>query len=215
MVFRDRSHAGQELASKLGRYAGSDCIVYALPRGGVPVAYEIARALNAPLDLVVARKIGHPLSPEYGVGAISEGGCLVANDAEVARLGEAWFRDAAERERRIAERNRIRYCGKQQIRNAKGKIAIVVDDGIATGYTLRAALAELRGHEPEKLVVAVPVAPADTARALAQEVDELVVGTVPEFGFGAVGSFYEDFRPISDEEVVRLLQASYTKGATG
>lgn len=204
MVFRNRAHAGRELAKLLGSYRGEDCVVYALPRGGVPVAFEIAVALSAPLDLIVARKIGHPKSPEYGIGAVTELGHLVANERELSFLEARWFEKAAERERSEAVHSRKKFCGDRPRLSAEGKAAIVVDDGVATGYTLRAAIADVRRQDPKQLVVAVPVAPAETANLLRTEVDELVVVHIPEHGFGAVGSFYEDFHPVSDGEVIRL-----------
>jgi predicted phosphoribosyltransferase len=157
--------------------------------------------------VLVARKIGHPASPEYGVGAVTARGHLVANEREKASLGAEWFARAAERESAIAQEQLCRYAGSAKQAELAGKTAVVVDDGIATGYTLRAAVLDIRERNPSRIIVAVPVAPSGVQQHLAFDVDEWVILHQPEFGFGAVGTYYEDFRPVTDEAVLAALDA--------
>lgn len=205
MRFIDRTDAGQRLAKRLLKYQGQDGIVFALPRGGVPLAAEISRALGMPLDLVSARKIGHPFSPEYAIAAVTDTGELAVNPLEVSRVDRQWFEREVEIERLEAVRRRQRYLKNAPPRSLAGKVAILVDDGIATGLTMEAAIMQARQRKPQKLVLAVPVAPQDTAAKLAKTVDELVALDIPEHYLGAVGAYYDDFRQISDEEVEALL----------
>jgi predicted phosphoribosyltransferase len=208
VFFRDRRDAGLRLAAALKHLRGRDCVVLALPRGGVPVAYEVARVLSAPLDLVVVRKIGAPDQPELAVGAVVDGEQveLVRNEDVIAMLGipESWIRECESRElREIERRNRVYLAGRERAAVA-GKTAIVVDDGIATGATTRAALRAVKRRRPAKLLLAVPVAPSETLAELANDVDEIVCLATPS-PFGAIGYFYEDFRQIEDDEVRDLL----------
>ncbi len=166
---------------------------------------QIARALGMPLDLVIPRKIGHPLSPEYGIAAVTESGELVTNPWEVSQVDSAWFKRAVARERAEAERRRARYLGGRAPLPLEGKIAILVDDGVATGLTLEAAIRDVRRRRPARLVAAVPVAPADTAERLRAQVDDFVALDVPELYLGAVGAYYDHFPQVSDEEVIALL----------
>lgn len=204
-MFRDRVDAGKRLAKALAKYRGTNAVVYALPRGGVVLGCEVARALGAPLDLVIARKIGHPHNPEYAVCAVTEDGALICNEAERALLDEEWLAEAAERERREAKRRRETYLTGRPRLSPAGKVAILVDDGVATGLTVRAALASLRKEKPAKLVVAVPCAPADIAAVLRREADEVIVLIDEEEYRGAVGLYYERFPQVTDEEVIALL----------
>lgn len=209
MYFKDRREAGQRLAAVLaGKYAGEDGIVYALPRGGVVLGAEIARVLGMPLDLVIARKIGHPRNPEYAIGAVTEGGEPVSNAHELAQVGESWFREQAERERREARRRHEAYLGARGPLSPAEKTAILVDDGIATGLTMEAAIREVQRHHPKRVVVAVPVMPPDTAGRLAREVDDVVALDVPADYFGAVGAYYADFPQVTDEEVIAQLRTA-------
>src|SRR3990167_1780746 len=173
MRWRDRLEAGQELAEALAKYKNKKAVVYGLPRGGVVLAAEVARGLNAPLDIIAARKIGHPYNPEYAVGAVTETGQLVANEAEVSDLPKNWLE--SEVKRQTAEALRRRRLYKNRHLSAEGKIAIVVDDGIATGLTLKAAIKQLKAEKPARITVAVPVAPDDTAAEIEADVDSLVV----------------------------------------
>lgn len=208
MRFRDRADAGRQLAEMLApSYAGRDGVVYALPRGGVTLGAAIARRLRMPLDLIIARKIGHPFNPEYAIGAVTESGELAGNPREMARVGSEWFRHQIEIERQEARRRHRAYLGDRAPLSATGKLAILVDDGIATGLTMEVAIRELQRQKPARLVVAVPVAPADTAARFAREVDDLVALDIPEDYLGAVGAYYEDFAQVTDDEVVALLHA--------
>ncbi|MGA7579639.1 MAG: phosphoribosyltransferase [Desulfobaccales bacterium] len=209
--FRDRVDAGRRLAALLAGYQNQDAVVYALPRGGVPVALVIADALNCPLDLIIIRKIGHPWNPEYGLGAIAEDGLLVVQEEELARLDRDWFAAAQQRELKEAARRRQLYLGGRQPLSAAGKIAILVDDGIATGSTMLVAVKKLRREKPARMVVAVPVAPKETAQRFAGIVDEFVAVSIPETFWGAIGYYYDDFTQVSDEEVVALLQGHKRK----
>lgn len=206
--FHDRREAGRRLAERLEERRFDHPVVLALPRGGVPVAYEVATRLAAPLDLVLVRKIGAPFNPEFGIGAVVDGAAPVTlMDRElVRRLGvdEAYVAGAVRAELAEIERRRALYLKGRRPAEVRGRTAIVVDDGIATGSTMRVALRALRAQGPARLVMAVPVAPPDTLAELAAECDETVCLLVPE-AFGAVGAFYRDFRQLDDAEVVALL----------
>jgi putative phosphoribosyl transferase len=208
-IFRDRREAGLRLAAALRRFRARDPVVLALPRGGVPVAFEVARALSAPLDLVLVRKVGAPWQPELAVAAVVDGEEmeLVVNQDVVDALGlsEGYVREAAKREVEEIERRRRAYLGGCERVPVAGRTAIVVDDGIATGATMRAALRAARRREPGRLVLAVPVAPPEAVDALRSEVEEVVCLETP-FRFGAIGAFYADFRQVSDDEVRGLLE---------
>lgn len=208
MSFYDRGDAGRRLAAELARFKGEDVIVFALPRGGAPVAERIATSLNAPLDLVLVRKIGVPFQPELAMGAVADGGApvVVRNDDVIAmaEVSEQKFEEACARELAEIERRRSLYLGRRARPEAQGRVAIVVDDGVATGATTRAALRAVRARMPKKLVLAVPVAPLDALESLSVEVDEIVCLETHRT-FGAIGYFYRDFHQISDEEVIDIL----------
>ena len=206
MRFRDRTDAGQKLAKLLEKYKNQPGIVYPLPRGGVALGVEIARALGMPLDLIIPRKIGHPYNPEYAICAVTEHGPPVCNEREVAQVDPAWFRERVEAERREACRRREHYLAGQAPLAVAGRIAILVDDGIATGLTMRAAIQDIRQRRPARVVVAIPVAPKETAELLMREVDEVVALDVSDFYLGAVGAYYDYFPQITDEEVLTLLR---------
>jgi putative phosphoribosyl transferase len=205
--FRDRTEAGRMLAELLREYAGrDDVVVLALPRGGVPVAYEVAKALGAPLDVFVVRKLGVPGHEELAMGAIASGGALVLDERMIAALGisRADLEQAVARELRELERREDAYREAGEPPQLEGKTVILVDDGLATGSTMRAAALAVRGHDPERVVVAVPVAAAETCDAFGDEADEIVCGLTPR-PFQAVGLWYEDFSQTSDDEVRELL----------
>jgi putative phosphoribosyl transferase len=205
--YRDRTEAGRRLAAELRRYADrSDVIVLALPRGGVPVGYEVATALNAPLDVFIVRKMGVPSHPELAMGAIASGGVRVIDRAAVNRFGvtEAELAAVAITEERELERRERRYRDGRSAPDVTDKTVILVDDGLATGATMAAAATALRAQRPARLVVAVPVAAAETCEAFRQLVDEIVCAATPE-PFHAVGLWYEDFSATGDEEVQALL----------
>ncbi|WP_454683668.1 phosphoribosyltransferase [Ancylobacter moscoviensis] len=208
MVFADRSDAGRRLAAALLPYRTKRPVVLALPRGGVPVAAEVARALAAPLDLVLVRKIGLPWQPELAIGAVVDGAepVIVRNEEIIAHegVGEAEFQRVCRRELVEIERRRARYLGARERAEIAGRVVIVVDDGIATGATVKAALRAIRRRGPAQLVLAVPVAPPEAVAELRPEVDDLVCLEMPE-RFGALGHFYRDFGQLGDEEVIATL----------
>ena len=210
MLFRNRADAGEKLAESLGKYRGKNVVVYGLPRGGVVTASAIARKLNVPLSIVIARKIGHPQEREYAIAAVSENGKIVKNEEEIEKAGKVWFRKQVQRQKKEAKRRREKYFkGKKPI-SPRGKIAIIVDDGVATGLTLRAAISEIKGMKPKKIIVAVPVIPEETADKVRKAVNELVCLLKPKKGkfLGAVGSYYNEFFPVVDDEVIYLLGES-------
>jgi len=208
--FRDRYDAGIQLAGKLAGYAGDPrVIVLGLPRGGVPVAYEVARALRVPLDVFVVRKLGVPGHRELAMGAIASGGVRVLNRevVDMLHISGAIIDAVAAQELSEVERQQRDYRGNVSLPSLAGRTVIVVDDGLATGSTMRAAVKALRQSGPARIVVAAPVAAADTCRSLASEADEVVCVNVPE-SFHAVSMWYDEFSQTSDEEVRRLLQAA-------
>lgn len=205
-MFKDRKEAGQLLAEQIIQYRDKDAVVYALPRGGVVLGFEIAQALHAPLDLIIARKIGHPDNPEYAVCAVIEEGEPFCNEEERATLDPVWLEKEIEKEREEAKRRREKYLKGRKHRSARNKIAIVVDDGVATGLTLRSALRSLRQEQPKELIVAVPVAPHDLVEILHTEADKVVVLKDEKNYLGAVGAYYQNFPQVSDGEVIELLR---------
>ncbi len=208
MVFKNRVTAGRFLAGKLSEYADrSDVLVLALPRGGVPVAFEVARALHAPLDLFLVRKLGMPGQEELAMGAIASGEVRVLNDDVVGALRipeEVIDQVAAVEERELKRRERA-YRGDRPPPNVKNRIVILIDDGLATGSTMRAAVAALRKQKPARIVVAVPVGAVETCAELRREADEVICGRMPS-PFYAVGQWYSDFSQTTDEEVRELFE---------
>lgn len=207
MVFRDRTEAGQKLAALLLSYANrDDVIVLGAPRGGVPVAFEVALALKAPLDVFLLRKLGVPWQEELAFGAIAEGGVRILDETIVQTLGisSAQIEQVTAKEQAELERRRRVYRGDRPPLDVRGRTVIMVDDGIATGSTMRAALTALRNLQPARAVLAVPVAPPATCERLRPLVDEVVCLSTPE-SFYAIGQFYIDFSPVSDGEVTALL----------
>jgi predicted phosphoribosyltransferase len=216
MSFKDRSEAGRRLAEAVLRYKDQKPVVLALPRGGVTVAAEIATRLGAPIDLVLVRKIGVPYRRELAMGAVVDGvpPIVVRNEEVIAytRVDQKQFDAVRDREIAEIERRRLLYLGDRPRVDVAGRVAIVVDDGIATGATTRAALRAVASRKPRRLVLAVPVAPAETAAALRREVDELVCLEMPD-DFYAIGLYYNDFRQVSDDEVRLLLSQHLDDGA--
>ena len=207
--FAGRTEAGRRLAEALQSFQDQQPVVLALPRGGVPVAYEVAKALRAPLDLVLVRKIGAPFQPELAIGAVVDGERpeLVVNRDVVDeyRIPESYLESERLRQLGEIERRRQLYFAGRPRAQVRDRTAIVIDDGIATGATMEAALLATRRADPRRLVLAAPVAPPDTLERLRPQVDEVVCLMVPDF-LGAIGSFYRDFRQLDDHEVIALLQ---------
>ncbi len=207
MLFANRVEAGRRLAAKLQHLKGEQVVVLGLPRGGVPVALEVARALNAPLDVIVVRKLGVPFQPELAMGAIGEGGARVIND-EIVRLAQVTPRELADeeaRERIELERRAVRFRGSRPRLSLAGRTALIVDDGIATGSTARAACHVARAQGANRIVLAVPVAPQDWTDRLSEDADELISLETPR-SFHAVGEFYADFSATTDDEVIECLE---------
>ncbi len=209
MVFLDRRDAGRRLAAKLTLLAGEQPVVVALPRGGVPVAFEVARALGAPLDVLAVRKLGAPANPEFGVGAIAEDGTAIldANNARRVGMTHDVFDATVEREVRGASPAGRALPRRPPPLDVRGRTVIVVDDGLATGLTDLAAVRALRKRGPGRIVVAVPVGARESVARVGEEADEVVCHTIPPELLG-VGRFYEDFSPVSDAEVLALLAAA-------
>lgn len=217
-LFADRRDAGRQLAERLGTYAGrSNLVVLGLPRGGVPVAYEVARALGAPLDVFVVRKIGLPHQPELAMGAIASGGIRVVNRSVVERLGisgDAFDTMAAIEEWELKRRERVYRAGRPPFPELRGATVVLVDDGLATGSTMRAAVEAVCAKQPAAVVVAAPVMSTSARAGLAQFADECVAVTPLEPMFG-VGAWYVDFSQTSDHEVQQLLAAQTWLGRGG
>jgi len=215
--FEDRRDAGRQLAGKLSGFMDERPVVFALPRGGVPVGYEISRSLRAPLDVFVSRKLGAPGQPEFGIGAVAAGGVRVLNQDVLRRLGipDDYVERITARETAEVSR-RLRYFrGDRPEPEVRGRTAILVDDGLATGVTARAAVEALRRRRPRRLVLAAPVCAAQTAEQFKSRVDELVCLESPS-DLGAIGFWYRNFEQTSDEEVVELLErARSERGAQG
>lgn len=206
MRFRNRTDAGRQLAALVTQYRAESPLVLGLPRGGIPVAYEVARTLGAPLDVWVVRKVGAPGQPELGLGAVAEGGALFLDRGMMHSLGfsETEVMQTAEREADEVTARVARFRGPQPAPELQGRTVILVDDGVATGGTVRAAIRALRERRPGKIVLAVPVGAVESLDALRPEVDELVCVHPAEFMM-SVGEFYDDFSQTSDEEVQELL----------
>jgi putative phosphoribosyl transferase len=213
MMFRDRTDAGERLAAQLVHLKGRNPVVLALPRGGVAIGAEIARRLGAPLDIVLVRKIGVPWQPELALGAVADGGTpeifIDERMREALAIPEDYVREETARQLAELERRRQNYCAGRPPVEILGRTAIVVDDGIATGATMRVALRAVRRQGPAWLVLAAPIAAAETLADLAGEADESVSVAAPQ-GLGAIGFYYEDFHQMSDDEVTTLLAASAT-----
>ncbi len=214
-LYKDRTEAGRRLAKELMQYAGrNDLIILGLPRGGVPVAFEVAEALGSPLDVFLVRKLGTPGSEELAMGAVASGGVRVLNE-EVVRLlkiPESSIDYVAQREQRELERRERAYRGGRPMPDLRDKIIILVDDGLATGTTMRAAVAALRPYKPARIVIAVPTAPPDICREFRKAVDDVVCASTPQ-PFRAVGVWYEDFRQTTDDEVRSLLERAAGKSS--
>ncbi len=212
-MFKDRSDAGRQLAERVAALNLDDPVIYALPRGGIPVAIEVAKRLQAPLDLVIVRKIGAPGWPEVAMGAVVDGDDpqTIINEDVYAATGSdaAGLERARRRELEEIERRRRRYLGDRPHVSPSGRVAVIVDDGLATGATARAALAAVKRQGAALTVLAVPVAPAETIDEMRAEADEVVVVHTPA-QFWAIGPFYNDFHQLSDDETIELLRQAWS-----
>lgn len=206
MRFRDRADAGEKLAEALEQYRGQPAVVYALPRGGVVIGAIVAKRLGLPLDLTIPRKVGYPASPETAMCAVAESGYRLCNEL-AQTVDAATLRRLVEEEIAEAKRRRELYLDNKPRPSVAGKTAIVVDDGIATGLTMRVALHELKQRQPAQVVVAVPVAPSDVVEQIRQKINEVVaLQSIPSPYFGAVGAYYEKFDQVTDAEVIQFLR---------
>ena len=205
--FRDREDAGRRLAKRLARYQGENPVIFALPRGGVPIGYEVAHALKTPLDVFIARKLGAPNQPELGIGAVAQDGTLVLNERIVEAIGvsKEYVRCIAVEEIEEAQRRLKLFRGERPEPEVRERTAILVDDGIATGVTTWAAIVALRRRDPRRLVLAVPVCAAQPAESLRGEVDKLICLEAPS-DLMAISIWYQHFEQTSDEEVIELLE---------
>jgi len=200
-ILKDRKEAGLLLSEKLEKYQDSETIILAIPRGGVPIGYEIAKNLNLPLDIILSKKIGHPLNKEFAIGAVSLDSTTIDEHPDVSN---AYIDAEVKRLRELVQEKYAIYMGNRKPINVKGKNVIIVDDGIATGNTLLACINMLRKNNPKKIIVAVPVVPADVVPIFQQKADEFVFLMAP-IDFGGVGRFYQEFEQVNDDEVIRML----------
>lgn len=200
-MFHDRIEAGLSLASRLKKYQHDPGVILAVPRGGVPVAYAVARELGFPLEVILTKKIGHPMNPEYAIGAASLHDYIIVPHDDVS---QDYIDSEVVKIRRKLKEMYVKFMGDKEPEDLKGKTVIVIDDGVATGNTLLSTVDMIRKSDPAKIIIAVPVAPASAVNKLNQAVDEVVVVMMPENFYG-VGSFYEDFEQVSDDEVVFYL----------
>ena len=210
--FSDRVEAGRRLASELRDFEGKNAIVLAIPRGGVVVGYEIAKALSLPLDVIIPRKIGAPDNPELAIGAMTEDGTIILDKKLVSYLGvpSGYIEEESRQQKHEIERRLKMYRQGEPYPNLKGMEVILVDDGIATGSTMKAALASVKSRGAKTVTVAVPVGPPETIQELKRLADRVVCPYTPEY-FGAIGQFYRDFDQTSDEEVIELLRQNKQK----
>lgn len=208
MRFTNRTQAGKLLAELLKKYKDKEVVVYALPRGGIVTALEIAKYLHAPLDLIITRKIGNPQNLEYAIAATAENGHIVGSKKEIASIDKTWFEKEVKKQRLEAKHRREMYLAGREAIPARGKIAILVDDGIATGLTMQAGIKELKHKHPRKIVVAVPVIPKTTANVLRHQIDAVVALDTPsDTAFlGSVGAYYDEFPQLEDEQVIAILK---------
>jgi predicted phosphoribosyltransferase len=204
-LFQDRAHGGRELAKALEKFRGLPVVVFGLPRGGVVTAQVVAEQLHAPLDLLIVRKLTHPLNEELAIGAITDAGEMVLNQQIAGTISDTWVEAERQRRLRQAVERRERYLGKRPRVSCEGKIALIVDDGIATGSTMKAAILAVQGRKPSRVVVAAPVAPPEVVEKFRGLADEVIVPHTPP-GFYSIGQFYAEFDPVEDEDVMKLMQ---------
>jgi predicted phosphoribosyltransferase len=206
-MFRNREEAGKKLAEKLLKYKKDKPIIFAIPRGGVVVAYEVAKKLKADLDIIIPRKIGAPYEPELAIGAVTEDGTIILNEDLVKELGisKEYIKEEASRQIEEIKRRMKFYRKGKEHKDVKNRSIIIIDDGIATGATMKAAVISLKKKHPKKIIIAVPVAPVDSINEMKKIADEVICLEEHKI-FGAIGNFYHDFRQVEDEEVINLLK---------
>lgn len=208
--FSNRQEAGRQLADRLRQFKDPNTLIFALPRGGVPLGVEIAKSLQTSLGLIVTRKIGHPYNPEYAIGAVSEHGKAIYNMSEIIQVDRNWLKNEEAKLKNEIKRRRFYYgVGLPEIGPPKmleEKTAIIVDDGIATGFTMMAAIDDLKKRKPKKIIVAIPVVPEEMARHLEEHVDEVVALERTRHYRGAVSAYYDSFNQVDDKEVIALLE---------
>ncbi len=208
--FLNRQEAGRQLADRLRQFKDPNTLIFALPRGGVPLGVEIAKSLQTSLGLIVTRKIGHPYNPEYAIGAVSEHGKAIYNMSEIMQVDRNWLKNEEAKLKNEIKRRRFHYgVGLPEIGSPKTleeKTAIIVDDGIATGFTMMAAIDDLKKRKPKKIIVAIPVVPEEMARHLEEHVDEVVALERTRHYRGAVSAYYDSFNQVDDKEVIALLE---------
>lgn len=208
MVFKSRREAGKKLVKLLGDYKNQNTVVYALPRGGVIVGAEIAKALDAPLDLIITRKIGHPNQPEMAIAAVSEDGYTIIDPSYKHLSGTGWFLESVKKEETEAKRRREKYLSGRKSISCNSKTAIIVDDGVATGLTLRSAVKQLKvSGSPKEIVAVIPVIPEEIARHFEKEAGIKIIALERTGQFlGSIGAYYQDFSQVPDEEVINIMK---------
>lgn len=205
MILKNRKDAAIKLSDALIDYLDEDAVIFALPRGGVVVGAEVARQLGKPLDIIITKKIGHPINHDYAVCAIAEDGEPICNETDTYKIDSSWFDDEVKRAREVIKRRREKYLLGGDQSSVEGKTAILIDDGVATGLTMMAAIAEVRKQRPKKVVVAVPVISSDIAVKIKGLVDDLIALNIDDNFKGTVGAYYDDFIQVTDDEVIDLL----------
>lgn len=205
-MFKNRLRAGEELAKLLKNYEGRETVIYALPRGGVVVGAKVAEVLESPLDLIITRKIGHPFNPEYAIGAVAESGTMILNEEEVRNVDKRWLDEEVNRQKEEAKRRRVLYLQGRNPVSPEGKTAIIIDDGIATGFSIILAVKEVKSLGPKQIIIAIPVIPQEVADKLKRDGDTVVAVLLDKNYLGAVGAYYEDFSEVSDEEVEGIMR---------
>jgi len=205
MLFKDREQAGRQLAEKLQKYKGKDTLILAIPRGGLVIGFALAKALGAPLDIIVTKKIGYPGDPEYAIGAVGPNKAVIVNEDAAKDVPKDYI-DEQVKEISVAINEKYRkYKGKVEIPNLKDKIVILTDDGVATGSTIKVSIELIKQQQPKKIVVAIPVGPPETIHEIAQQVDEIICLEQPTTFF-AIGAFYDNFLQVEDEEAITYLK---------
>jgi len=208
-IFKNREEAGKKLAQALHEYKNHDVVVCALPRGGVEVGLEVAKALKAPFDVVITRKIGHPYNSEYAICAVDESGARLCNESEINSVDKVWLEEETKRQEKEVLRRIKNYRRGKAPTDLKGKIVVLVDDGIATGLTMRSAIQYVRRQGAKEIIVAVPVSPKNIATLLRSETDNVIALHEMTDYFSSVGAYYKNFPQVRDEEVIRDLHYRY------